>query len=90
MSTSPTPLGAIARGLAAGLVGTGVMTLAQTLPSKLQSAESGSNGGDSQDQQSKDPWEEASAPAFCTASRNSRYAESRSASVSVSPISIQR
>jgi hypothetical protein len=63
MSTTPTPLGAIARGLAAGLVGTGVMTLAQTLPSKLQSSDSGSKGGNSQDQQSKDPWEEASAPA---------------------------
>ena len=35
MSTHHTPLGAVARGIAAGLVGTGFMTLAQTLPTIL-------------------------------------------------------
>ena len=57
MLTSPTPLGAVARGLAAGVVGTGAMTLAQMAYAKLQPP---SDPGATPPQ---DPWEEASAPA---------------------------
>lgn len=62
-----TPLGAIVRGLAAGVVGTGFMTLAQTLPAKLQSSGGDSDGQDQQDgaQQpsAQEQWQQASAPA---------------------------
>lgn len=64
MSRHHTPLGAVARGVAAGVVGTGLMTLAQTLPAKLQSSGDASQdeqGPQQQDEQ--DPWEQASAPA---------------------------
>lgn len=61
MSRNVTPLGALGRGLAAGLVGTAVMTLAQTLPAKLQS--SGGEGQDDAAEQPRDPWAQASAPA---------------------------
>ena len=65
MSTPPTALGAIARGIAAGVVGTGFMTLAQTLPQKLASSgDSGAHEGESEEQEGQtDPWEQASAPA---------------------------
>ena len=64
MSTHHTPLGAVARGIAAGIVGTGFMTLAQTLPAKLQSSDGGSPDEQSdQPQGQQDPWEQASAPA---------------------------
>jgi hypothetical protein len=56
-----TPLGAVARGLAAGVVGTGCMTAWQTLSAKLQG--SGAQQDGEQSEPAKDPWEEASAPA---------------------------
>lgn len=62
MSSQQTPLAAVARGIAAGVVGTGFMTLAQTLPAKLQSSDGGSQQQESGGAQ-QDPWEEASAPA---------------------------
>jgi hypothetical protein len=55
-----TPLGAVARGLLAGVAGTAAMTAWQELSAKLQS--SGDEGGGSSDK-AEDPWEEASAPA---------------------------
>ena len=62
MTTRDTPLVAIARGMAAGGIGTGAMTVAQGLAAKLQS--SGDGGQQSEEQQSpQDPWEEASMPA---------------------------
>ncbi len=64
MSNGRTPVGAVVRGIAAGAVGTGVMTLAQTLPAKLQSADGGSQDeGTDQQHGRQDPWEQASAPA---------------------------
>ncbi len=54
---SPTPLGAVVRGLAAGAVGTGLMTVWQELAAKLQSS------GESSPPAPEDPWEQASAPA---------------------------
>lgn len=64
MSTRHTPLGAVARGIVAGVVGTGCMTLAQTLPAKLRSSGGGSQAGQSDQQQGRqDPWEQASTPA---------------------------
>ncbi|MGI8557234.1 MAG: hypothetical protein ACR2ND_02820 [Solirubrobacteraceae bacterium] len=56
MST-PTPLGAVVRGLAAGAVGTGLMTAWQELAANLQSS------GEASAPAPEDPWEEASAPA---------------------------
>jgi len=57
-------LGAVARGIVAGVVGTGFMTLAQTLPAKLQSSNGGSQDEQSRQQQGEqDPWEQAPAPA---------------------------
>lgn len=65
MTTQHTPLGALARGVAAGVIGTGLMTIAQELSAKLQS--SGDDGQQSdaggQQQGEQDPWEQASAPA---------------------------
>ena len=64
--THGTPLGAVARGLAAGMIGTGVMTTWQELSMKLQGSgpEGGGGGQDESDtQQRQDPWEQASAPA---------------------------
>lgn len=64
MSRSQTPLGTIVRGIAAGVVGTGVMTLAQTLPAKLRPSNGASPDDEiSQEQGQQDPWEQASAPA---------------------------
>jgi len=64
MSRSQTPLGTIVRGIAAGVAGTGVMTLAQTLPGKLESSDGGSpDEAATQQQGQQDPWEQASAPA---------------------------
>ena len=56
----PTPLQAAATGLAAGVVGTGLMTAWQELAAKLKSSPDG--GAESQ-QPPSDPWEAASAPA---------------------------
>ena len=62
MTTQDSPLGAIARGMAAGVIGTGAMTVAQELAAKLQS--SGEDGQQDEEQQSpQDPWEQASMPA---------------------------
>lgn len=58
--SQPSPLGAVARGLAAGVAGTAVMTGWQDLSARIQSS------GESEGQESSepsDPWEEASAPA---------------------------
>lgn len=63
MSTHHTPLGAIARGIAAGIVGTGFMTLAQTLPAKLRSSDGSQDAQTSRQQDQQDPWEQASVPA---------------------------
>ncbi len=52
-----TPLGAVARGLAAGLAGTAVMTAYQMAVQKLQSSDS----GESQD--GEQTWQDAPAPA---------------------------
>lgn len=58
---SPTPMGAVARGIAAGLVGTAIMTAWQEIVGRLTSSGSEDSGGgdDGQD----DPWESAPAPA---------------------------
>ena len=62
MTTQDSPLGAIARGMAAGVIGTAAMTVAQELAAKLQSSEDG--GQQSEEPQStQDPWEQASMPA---------------------------
>ncbi|HEV2058076.1 MAG TPA: DUF1440 domain-containing protein [Solirubrobacteraceae bacterium] len=64
MSRDHAPLAAVARGIVAGVVGTGFMTLAQTLPAKLQSSDGGSEDEQSEPRQGEqDPWEQASAPA---------------------------
>ena len=55
-----TPLGAVGRGLVAGVVGTAAMTAWQELSARLMS--SGENGGE--EAEPKDPWEQASAPAL--------------------------
>ena len=55
-----TPLGAVGRGLLAGVAGTAAMTAWQELSAKLQSSD-GEGGGS--EEKPKDPWEEASAPA---------------------------
>ncbi len=59
------PLGSVVRGLAAGIVGTGLMTAAQELAARLQAKAAGDAGpaGEDQSAEPKDPWEEASAPA---------------------------
>ncbi len=61
MSTPPTPLNAVARGLVAGVVGTACMTAAQMLYAKLQPPAPQEDQGASSEPQ--DPWEGASAPA---------------------------
>ncbi len=63
MSTRSTPLGAVARGLVAGAIGTAFMTIAQDLTAKLQgSGDDGEQQGPGQSQL-QDPWQQASAPA---------------------------
>jgi hypothetical protein len=61
MSTRTTPIAALVRGLAAGVIGTAAMTAAQVLPSKLKSSEDTSGG---QENSPRDPWEEAPVPAL--------------------------
>lgn len=69
MRTRPTPLGAISRGLAAGLIGTAVMTAAQELWAKIQASQAtedpggGEQGDGDKQQDAQDPWEQASMPA---------------------------
>ena len=63
MSRHDKPLGAIARGIAAGVVGTGFMTVAQTLSAKLQSPDGSPDQETVQPQGQQDPWEQASVPA---------------------------
>jgi len=63
MSTQPTPLGAVARGVAAGVVGTAMMTISQELMARLQSSGGEEEQGAEQDAAAQDPWEQASMPA---------------------------
>lgn len=58
MSARTTPLGAVVRGLGAGVIGTGFMTVAQELAAKLPP--SGDGGGQ---EGGGDPWEQAPMPA---------------------------
>lgn len=60
-----TPLGAVGRGLIAGVLGTVVMTAWQELSTKLQSSAQSDEaaGSVAAEQQPQDPWEQASAPA---------------------------
>lgn len=57
MHTRSTPLAAVARGVAAGVVGTALMTANQELYAKLQPAP------ESPEEEPKDPWDEAPMPA---------------------------
>lgn len=57
-----TPIGAVVRGLAAGVVGTGFMTIAQELAARLQSPDDDGQRGDA-GEAPRDPWEHASMPA---------------------------
>jgi len=61
MRGRPTPLGAVGRGLVAGVAGTVVMTIAQEASARLQSSGGGQDAGDSETPQ--DPWDQASVPA---------------------------
>jgi hypothetical protein len=61
LTKRPTPLGAVVRGLAAGVVGTVFMTAWQELSAKLQSSATSENS--EPEPQPDDPWEAASAPA---------------------------
>ena len=61
MSTTPTPLGAIARGLAAGVAGTAVMTATQELAARLRPTPA--TEGTVPPVAPADPWESASTPA---------------------------
>jgi len=61
--STQSPLGAVARGLVAGLVGTAAMTVHQELASKIRASRSVSSSSDA-DQQPPDPWDEAPAPAI--------------------------
>jgi hypothetical protein len=66
MPAQVTPLGAVGRGLAAGIAGTGLMTVAQELAARRRAAReaAGQSGGEpSGDAQPQDPWEQASTPA---------------------------
>jgi hypothetical protein len=58
---TPSPLGAVARGLVAGVVGTAAMTAWQELSGRLES--SGKSGGQGEGDGTGDPWEGAPAPA---------------------------
>lgn len=58
-----TPLGAVARGLAAGVAGTAVMTAWQEAAARLRSGGGETGGPQGEDQPPQDPWESASAPA---------------------------
>jgi hypothetical protein len=59
-TTSPTPLGAVCRGLLAGVAGTAAMTAWQALAAKLQAS---GGGGAEPVAINRDPWEDAPAPA---------------------------
>jgi len=68
--TKPTPLGAVSRGLAAGLIGTAVMTAVQELWARRQSTPTSDDpgrgeqgGGEEREEAPEDPWEQASMPA---------------------------
>ncbi len=63
MGSGPTPLGAVARGLVSGAVGTAFMTLAQELSAKLASSGESDQDGAHDEQRPQDPWEQASVPA---------------------------
>ena len=57
-AASPTPLGAVTRGLIAGVTGTALMTAWQELSAKLISSDE-----EESSEEPSDPWEEAPAPA---------------------------
>lgn len=60
-----TPLGALARGILAGLAGTAAMTAHQELVGRLRSRSSSASGSGSDDSgDERDPWENAPAPAL--------------------------
>lgn len=63
MSAPPTPLGAIARGLVAGVGGTAAMTAWQELPAKLQGSSEDGCGGSSEPRTDEERWEQAPVPA---------------------------
>jgi uncharacterized membrane protein YagU involved in acid resistance len=57
-----TPLGAVARGVVAGVVGTAAMTAWQELSARLMSSGDEQDSG-GEETEPQDPWEQASAPA---------------------------
>ncbi len=57
-----TPLGAVGRGIAAGVIGTAAMTAWQELSARLMSSGDEQDAGGEQ-AEPEDPWEQASAPA---------------------------
>jgi hypothetical protein len=60
----PTPLGAVARGLGAGLVGTGCMTVLQeVMAARKRRAAAAAGAADNGSARGRDPWEDAPAPA---------------------------
>jgi hypothetical protein len=61
MPTQPSPLGAVARGVVAGVAGTAAMTAWQDVAQRLRSAGADEDGDGAESPQ--DPWEQASAPA---------------------------
>lgn len=61
MPATPTPLSAVARGVAAGVIGTAVMTAAQMAYAKLQPAPEPAG---TQPDSVKDPWDDAAMPAL--------------------------
>lgn len=63
--TQVTPLGAVARGVVAGMIGTAAMTAWQEISMKLQSSGvNASSAGEAEPPSPpRDPWEQASAPA---------------------------
>jgi len=56
------PLGAVARGIAAGVLGTAAMTAWQELSARLMSSGDAQDSG-GEETEPQDPWEQASAPA---------------------------
>ncbi len=58
-----TPLGAVGRGIVAGVAGTAAMTGWQELSARLQASGGEAEGADGEGEEPEDPWEQASAPA---------------------------
>ena len=59
----PTPLRALVLGVSAGVIGTAAMTVHHEIAARLQRTSSSSNDELPRDQQERDPWESAPAPA---------------------------